>query len=82
MINIFPANDEVFGKMKGLEFVPQSGEGVVYIKLVALKPDTITNGDPKTATEDAPAVVLCGNLDAIKAQFIEWFDQLSKEYQA
>jgi hypothetical protein len=81
-MNTFPATEEVFESMKGQEFVPHNGEGVVYIKLVALKPDTIKNGDPRAATENAQGVVLCGDLDAIKAQINEWFDALSKEYQA
>lgn len=77
-----PATDEVFAQMRGLQFVPRNGEGVVYIKLVALKPETIANGDPGATTKNAQGVVICGSLQEIKAQFNQWFDALVAEYQA
>lgn len=67
--------------MRGLKFVPNSGEGVVYIKLVALKPETIESGDPAATTTNAQGVVVCGNLTQIKEQFNQWLDALIQEYQ-
>lgn len=77
----FPASEQVLQEMSGVKFVPHDGEGVVFINLVALKPTTIANGNPKTAIDASQGVILCGRLDEIKAQLNTWFDQLAENYK-
>lgn len=81
-MDTLPATSEVFEKMRGLQFTPRAGEGVVYIKLVALKPETIASGDPAATTSNAQGVVCCGKLTEIKAQFNQWLDALIAQYQS
>jgi hypothetical protein len=80
MINIYPANDETFYALKGQKFEPQAGEGMVYVKLVGLRPETLLS-DPKGACENAEGVIALGDLQAIKNQFNAWLDALIEEYQ-
>jgi len=79
-INIVSATPEILEKMKGQIFIPHEGEGVVYIKLVAITPETMCNGDPQKDIEDAPGVLLCGQMNEIKNQINEWFDQTMEAY--
>lgn len=79
-INILPGTSEALASMKGQKFVPQKGEGLVYIKLVMVQPDTMENGDPKKLVDDAPGVILCGQLKIVKDQINKWFDEAAKEY--
>jgi hypothetical protein len=78
-INILPGTDETLDAMKGESFTPHKGEGIVYLKLVMIKPDTIQE-DPKGLIEDAPAVILCGPLNKIRHQIDKWFSESMKEY--
>ena len=80
-INILPGTPEALAKMKGGKFVPHQGEGVVYLKLVFLKPETIEDGDPAAIVEDAPGVIMCGQLSQIRKQIADWFSQSMKEYK-
>ena len=73
-INILPGTDETLDAMKGQKLKLHIGEGIVYLKLVMVKPETMENGDPKELIKDAPGVVLCGQLESIKDQFNKWFD--------
>jgi hypothetical protein len=66
--------------MKGQKFVPQKGEGLVYIKLVMVKPDTMENGDPLQLVDNTQGVILCGQLDKIRDQIKKWFEDAAKEY--
>ena len=79
-INILPGTDETLDSMKGQKFAPHDGEGLVYIKLVLVKPDTMENGDPRQLVEDAQGVILCGQLDKIRDQIKKWFEDAAKEY--
>lgn len=78
-INILPGTDETLDAMKGEAFIPHEGEGIVYIKLVMIRPDTIQE-DPKGLVGDAPAVILCGQLNEIGAQIDKWFKESTEEY--
>ena len=77
-INILPS--ETLEQMKGQAFTPQPGEGIVYIKLVMIKPETMKDGDPTQMVSDAQGVVLCGQLSEIKSQMNTWFDETSEDY--
>ena len=81
-MNILPGTKETLDQMKGHKFVPHEGEGVVYIKLAFIKPDTVENGDPSKLIEDAPAVILCGQLEEIRNQLNAWFTESSDKYTA
>lgn len=81
-INILKGTKENLEVMKGQTFVPQPGEGVIYLKLVMIKPDTMKNGDPERMVDIAPGVILCGQLDEIRDQIQEWFNESASEYRA
>jgi hypothetical protein len=81
-IHLIPATSENLEKIKGQKFVPHDGEGVVYVKLVMIKPDTMALGNPESLVEDADGVILCGDLQKIKAQIGEWLDQTIEEYDS
>lgn len=74
------ASDENFNLMKGQKFTPHDGEGVVYIKLVALTPETLEHGNPAVAVDTAEGVILAGKLDDIQHQLNKWFDELKRNY--
>ena len=80
-INILPGTPENLELMKGQKFVPQKGEGFVYLKLVMIKPDTMENGDPAQSVEDAEGVILCGRLDKIQGQIRTWFNEAAIDYR-
>jgi hypothetical protein len=78
-MKIYPANQETFNALKGQNFTPHAGEGLVYVKLVALKPSTLL-AEPQSVCENAEGVVTVGNLQEIKQQFNSWLDALIEEY--
>ena len=80
-INILPGTPETLDQMKGHEFIPQKGEGMVYLKLVMIKPETMKDGDPAQLVEDAEGVILCGRLDKIQTQIRAWFNEKAIEYR-
>lgn len=80
-IKILPGTKETLDSMKGLEFVPHQGEGVVYLKLAFLKPETIKSGDPSSVVDGAQGVVLCGQLNEIRDQLVKWFGESMAQYQ-
>ncbi len=80
-INILPGTPKTLASMKGQKFVPHEGEGLVYIKLVMVQPDTMEHGDPQELIEDAEGVILCGQMDGIRAQINKWFDEAAQRYQ-
>jgi len=80
-INILPGTPETLASMKGQKFAPHDGEGLVYIKLVMVKPDTMENGDPEELISDAPGVIVCGQLDEIGKQITTWFEDAARKYK-
>lgn len=81
-VNVLAGSQENLDLMKGKDFRPQEGEGLVYLKVVFLKPETMKNGDPAQVVNDAQGVILCGQLTAIQNQINEWFAQSQQEYSA
>ena len=79
-INILPGTSKTLASMKGQKFKPHEGEGLVYIKLVMIKPETMEEGDPEQLVEDSEGVILCGQLDKIRNQIDKWFQDAVKEY--
>ncbi len=79
-INILPGTAEAIGQMKGQTFVPHDGEGVMYVKFVMVKPETMENGDPQRLIDDAQGVILCGQMSDMKLQINKWFDEAIEEY--
>jgi len=80
-IKILAGTKETLDAMKGHEFVPHNGEGVVYIKLAFVKPNTIQHGNPAEVVENASSVVLVGQLSEIRAQLNTWFDESEAVYK-
>lgn len=79
MLNIF--EEKVLKEMSGKEFTPHPGEGVIYIKVVGLKPKTIAATQDLTEIVNAAhGVILAGRLDEIQAQLNIWFNQLKEDY--
>ncbi len=81
-INILPGTDETLDLMKGQTFKPHKGEGIVYLKLVLVKPSTMESGDPKELIKNAPSVILCGQLNDIQEQIGKWFKESAEEYNS
>jgi hypothetical protein len=81
-ITILPGTDETLDAMKGHQFEPHVGEGIIYLKLVMIKPETMEKGDPNKLIEDAEGVILCGQLESIKEQINEWFDETAEKYNS
>ena len=79
-LNIFKASKETFDEMQGKDFIPNANEGVVYIKVVGLKPDTIKNKSPNDVINNAEGIVMAGDLTEIKGQINTWLDELITEY--
>jgi len=79
-MKILPGTQETLDGMKGMDFTPENGEGVVYLKLAFIKPDTMKDGDPSKLVDDAPGVVLCGDLSKIRAQLDKWFGESANQY--
>ena len=77
-INSITETEDALASLKGQKFIPHDGEGLVYIKLVMLKPDTMENGDPNKAVEEAPSAILCGQMSEIKNQIVKWFSDAAK----
>ena len=80
-INILPGTPETLAEMMGQKFVPPAGEGVVFVKLVMIKPDTMEKGDPAKTIQDAQGVLLCGQLDEIQKQVNEWLAESGQEQE-
>lgn len=80
-ISVLPATPEMFSEMKGQKIIPNDGEGIVYIKLAMITPDTIENGDPEALVEETNGVVLVGKMSEIKAQIKRWFDESAAGYK-
>ncbi len=80
-INILPGTPETLRTMKGQKFVPHEGEGVVFVKLVMIRPETMEKDDPEKTVEDASGVILCGQLDEIRDQIGQWVDESAAEYR-
>lgn len=68
--------------MKGQTFKPHEGEGIVYLKLVMIKPDTMQHGDPEELIKGSQGVILCGQLDDIQTQIGKWFKESAEEYNS
>jgi len=79
-ISILPGTRQTLDSMKGQKFEPHAGEGVVFIQVTFIKPETMEHGDPAQTVEDAPGVVLCGQLSEIREQLNKWFDDSSAQY--
>lgn len=79
-INILPATPETLALLKGQKCSLHDGEGLVYIKLVMVRPETMENGDPGKLIDEAPGVIVCGQLQSVKDQLNKWFDAATKEY--
>ena len=79
-MKLLPAKQEIFEQMRGIKFIPGNNEGVLYVKFVLVRPTTMEEGRAQAVIEDAPGVLLCGDLNEIKTQLNEWFDQAAKEY--
>lgn len=79
-INILQGTPETFALLKGKKCVLHEGEGLVYIKLVMVRPDTMESGDPGKLIEEAPGVIVCGQLQGVKDQINKWFDEAAEVY--
>jgi hypothetical protein len=66
--------------MKGQDFVPHDGEGIVYLKMVYIKPSTMREGDPAQLVEDAKGILLCGNLNKVRVQVETWMRESAARY--
>lgn len=80
VVNVLEASDENFAFMKGRDFEPRQGEAIVYVKVVAIKPATMKDGDPKALVDGAMGVLVCGQMEDIQAQINVWMAETCEEY--
>ena len=76
-MHIIPATPEVFSQLKTLNL--HKDEGLFYIKLVAIKPQSAPVIENVLNNKDG--VLVCGAINEIKEKFIKWFDELIVEYK-
>ncbi len=81
-MQIISANDEFYKAARGADFIPNAGEGVIYVKFVMIKPLTLKEGDPGGLVENAQGVILCGRFDEMKAKIGEFFDSAAEQYES
>ena len=79
-VNVLEASDANFDLMKGQEFEPREGEAIVYIKVVAIKPATMKDGDPKALVNSAKGVLVCGQMVDIQTQINTWMKETCEDY--
>lgn len=80
MVNQIPVTAEAVGLLQKLQLAPN--EGVMYVKFVLLKQATLTAGEAQPKIDAAPAAILLGDLDAMKAQLSVWLDEAVKVYKS
>lgn len=56
-------------------------EGVMFVKFVLLKQDSLSKGEAMAKAEAAPAALLLGDLDEMKAQLSAWLDEAVAQYK-
>jgi hypothetical protein len=78
MVHQVPVSPQGFDSLQQLKL--QSGEVVMYCKFVLLKQNTLTAGQAKTAVEGAPAVLLLGDKEQVKAQLSQWLEDALRAY--
>ena len=59
----------------------ETTQGVLYAKFVLLTQRTLNAGEAAAKVDAAPAVILMGDLEQIKGQLVEFFDQAIKAYR-
>ena len=80
MVNQVPVTAEAVGLLKKLVLAPN--EGVLYVKFVLLKEATLAAGEAQAKIDGAPAAILLGDVDAMKAQISVWMDEAIKAYKS
>ena len=78
MVYQLKADASTFENLKEIKL--ETVEGVLYAKFVLLKQNTLSSGNAASVVEAAPAVILMGDLEQVKTQLIEFFDQAIKAY--
>jgi hypothetical protein len=68
-----------FASLKDIQL--QTTEGVLYAKFVLLTQRTLNAGEAAAKAEAAPAVIMMGDLEQLKSQLVEFFDQAIKAYR-
>ena len=64
--------------LKELTLAPN--EGVMFVKFVLLKQETLASADAQSKIDSAPSTILLGNLDEMKATLSSWLDEAIKAY--
>jgi hypothetical protein len=78
-----PANITNFAELQGKVFIPGENEGVLYVKFVALSPQTLQdNPDLAGLVENQPGFIFVGDLQDVKTKLVEYFDDMADAYKA
>lgn len=80
MIQQIPLTPETNDLLKKLILAPN--EGVMFVKFVLLKQETLTNGIGIDKVNAAQGVVLLGDLEEMKTTLAGWMNEAVQQYKA
>lgn len=75
-VQVGPQAVEILSKL-----ILAPNEGVMFVKFVLLKQETLTNGDSQKAIDSAQGAILLGDLDEMKAQLSTWLSEAIDNYK-
>lgn len=79
MIQQVPVNPQAVELLKQLLLAPN--EGVMLVKFVLLKQDTLKAGQAQEKIDSAPSAILLGDLDEIKTTLGGWLNEAIEQYK-
>lgn len=79
MIQQVPVNPQAVELLQKLLLAPN--EGVMLVKFVLLKQQTLASGEAQSKIDSAPSVILLGDLDEIKTTLAGWMNEAVEQYK-
>jgi len=79
MIQQVQVNPQAVELLKQLLLAPN--EGVMLVKFVLLKQETLTAGEAQSKIDSAPSAILLGDLDEIKTTLVGWLNEAVAQYK-
>ena len=79
MIDTVKVTEQNLKLLKDLKL--QSNEGVMYVKFVLLTQPTLSADQSAQKIEEAPGILLTGDVNDLKASLTAWFDQAIENYK-
>lgn len=79
MIKQVQVNPQAVELLKQLLLAPN--EGVMLVKFVLLKQETLKAGQAQEKIDSAPSAILLGDLDEIKTTLSGWLNEAVEQYK-